>query len=100
MAIEVVREEVEEERVEWSGVGGGRSHEGVEEEVKDVVTAEVEAAAVKDTRRVQSIVVVVLVVMVVEVVEVVMVEVEMTVVMEVVEVTVVMMVLVVVMVVT
>ena len=34
MAIEVVREEVEEEIVEWSGVGGGRSHEGVEEEVK------------------------------------------------------------------
>lgn len=37
MVIEVVREEVEEETVEWSGVGGGRSHEGVEEEVKDVV---------------------------------------------------------------
>ena len=31
----MVREEVEEEIVEWSGVGGGRSHEGVEEEVKD-----------------------------------------------------------------
>lgn len=69
----MVREEVEEETVEWSGVGGGRSHEGVEEEVKDVVMAEVEAVAVKDTRRVQSIVVVVLVVIVVEVVEMVMV---------------------------
>ena len=28
MVIEVVREEVEEEIVEWSGVGGGRSNGG------------------------------------------------------------------------
>ena len=51
MVIEVVREEVEEEIVEWSGVGGGRSNGGSGGGGQGCSHCRMEAVAVKDTER-------------------------------------------------
>ena len=51
MVIEVVREEVEEQIVEWSGVGGGRSNGGSGGGGEGCSHCRMEAVAVKDTER-------------------------------------------------